>query len=78
MRSLQDRDEEERTPPRDPFVELHLLVPGWQLAALERAARRQGLTVGQLLRRLIAAHLEDGASDGDVDRENRSRGCCGR
>ncbi len=63
MRSRQDRDEEERTPSREPFVELHLLVPGWQLTALERSARRQGLTVGQLLRRLIGAHLEDGGGE---------------
>jgi hypothetical protein len=40
-------------------VEVRLLVPGWQCAALERAARGQGLTIGQLLRHLIGGHLFD-------------------
>jgi hypothetical protein len=34
-------------------VELPLLLPRWQVAALEAAARRNGLTTGQLIRRMI-------------------------
>ena len=46
----------------DPFpglkiVELALLLPAEAAAALERAARPQGLTVGQLIRRLIGDFL---------------------
>jgi hypothetical protein len=38
----------------DPEVlELSLLVPQWQVEALEMAARGRGLTAGQLIRRLI-------------------------
>ena len=38
----------------DPEVlELSLLVPQWQMEALELAARGRGLTAGQLIRRLI-------------------------
>jgi hypothetical protein len=39
------------------MMELVLLLPTGQAAALEHAARRQGLTSGQLTRRLIAAFL---------------------
>jgi hypothetical protein len=38
-------------------VELSLLLPGWQLGALEKASRRQGLTTGQLVRRLVQEFL---------------------
>jgi hypothetical protein len=34
-------------------VELPLLLPRWQAAALEAAARRRGMTTGQMLRRVI-------------------------
>lgn len=34
-------------------VELPLLLPRWQALELEDAARRRGLTTGQMLRRLI-------------------------
>src|SRR5262245_62818051 len=34
-------------------AEISLLLPGWQLAALEDAARSRGLTSGQLVRRLL-------------------------
>jgi hypothetical protein len=58
MRSLDDRNEGELpSRPRQACVELSLLVPTWQWEALERAAHDQGLTIGQLLRRLIAAHV---------------------
>lgn len=35
-------------------IELPLLLPEWQVIALERAAREQGMTIGQLIRRLFA------------------------
>ncbi len=34
-------------------VELQLLLPRWQAAALEEAARSRGMTTGQMLRRVI-------------------------
>jgi hypothetical protein len=41
-------------------VELPLLLPAWQLAALGKEAARRGLTVGQFLRRLIRDWLAEG------------------
>ncbi len=38
----------------DEVIELPLLLPEWQVAALEEAAQKRGMTVGQLLRRLFA------------------------
>jgi hypothetical protein len=35
------------------MVEMSLLVPSWQIDALERIAADEGLTIGQLLRRLV-------------------------
>jgi hypothetical protein len=34
-------------------VEIPLLLPGWQVVALEQAAQDQGLTTGEMVRRLI-------------------------
>jgi hypothetical protein len=39
------------------MVELSLLLPQWQAEALETAARGQGLTAGQMLRRIIGDSL---------------------
>ena len=49
----------------DQVVELHLLLPLWQAEALEAAARAQGMTTGQVLRRVIADALAEpvGAAD---------------
>ena len=41
------------------FLELSLLLPRWQLYALDELARRRGLNVGQLLRRLIGNMLQE-------------------
>jgi hypothetical protein len=44
-------------------AEISLLLPGWQLAVLEEAARSRGLTSGQLVRRLLRDFInryEDG------------------
>jgi hypothetical protein len=51
-------------------MEVQFLLPQWQAAALEQAASRQGLTSGQLTRRLIRAYLAKAglsrtAPDGD-------------
>jgi hypothetical protein len=35
------------------IVELSVLLPGWQAAALEATAHGQGLTTAQVVRRLI-------------------------
>ena len=35
-------------------VELPLLLPRWQVDALEEAANRQGMTTGQMIRRVIS------------------------
>jgi hypothetical protein len=43
------------------MVELSLLLPQQQLVQLESAARSQGLTTGQMLRRLINAFLHEPA-----------------
>jgi hypothetical protein len=43
---------------REPeIVEMALLLPGWQASALETVARSQGLTAGQMLRRLIGEYF---------------------
>lgn len=44
---------EELVPFADGMAEVSLLLPGWQAAALEQAARAQGMSSGQFLRRLI-------------------------
>ncbi len=43
-------------------VELPLLLPKWQAVELENAARQRGMTMGQLLRRVIRDVLDDGTS----------------
>jgi len=40
-------------------VELPLLLPRWQAAELEMAARERGMTTGQMLRRVIREVLAD-------------------
>lgn len=42
-------------------VELPLLLPKWQAVELEAAARQRGMTMGQLLRRVIRQALDDSA-----------------
>ena len=41
----------------DDVTELAVLLPSWQVAALESAAHRQGLTMAQLVRKLLAESL---------------------
>ena len=59
------------------FTELTLLLPNWQLEALERAASSRGVTMGQLLRRLIHNHLavlDDAAGQATVIKGAREHG----
>jgi hypothetical protein len=43
-------------------VEVPLLLPGWQVSALERAAHRQGLTAGEMVRHLLRDFFAGGLS----------------
>jgi hypothetical protein len=43
------------------MTELRLLLPEQQLRALERVAHGQGLSTGELLRRVLAAFLHEPA-----------------
>ena len=40
-------------------IELPLLLPEWQVKALEAAARERGMTIGQLLRKLFSDLFPD-------------------
>lgn len=44
-------------------VEMPLLLPRWQVVALEATARQNGLTTGQLIRRVINDIVSDTDSD---------------
>ncbi len=44
------------------MAELTVLLPGFQVKALEEAAHHDGLTAGQFLRRLIRQALRDSIS----------------
>ncbi len=56
-RGAAGRAQGEPGPPNREMLELVLLLPTRQAMALERAARREGHTVGQVLRRLIREFL---------------------
>jgi hypothetical protein len=47
----------EMTPIDSEVVELALLLPRWQAAALEDAAHQRGITAGQMLRKMIVSTL---------------------
>ncbi|HVS35349.1 MAG TPA: hypothetical protein VMS17_07175 [Gemmataceae bacterium] len=42
-------------------VEVPLLLPGWQVAALADAAQDRGLTAGEMLRHLLSNFIQDQA-----------------
>jgi len=44
--SLSDLQESE-------VIEVPLLLPGWQMSALERVAHKHGLTAGEMVRHLL-------------------------
>jgi hypothetical protein len=48
---------EDATSPDGDVVEVPLLLAGWQVAALEAAARREGRTLAEMARRLIRDFL---------------------
>jgi hypothetical protein len=45
-------------------TELPLLLPSGEASALEQAARRRGLTVGQMLRQLVREFLHEAGRPG--------------
>jgi hypothetical protein len=47
---------------REGVVEVPLLLPGWQAAALEEAAHARGLTAAAMVRRLLREFLEQEAA----------------
>ncbi len=47
----------------DEVTELPLLLPAWQVGALEQVARAEGITVAQLLRRVVNRTLAHVAID---------------
>lgn len=49
-------------------MEISLLLPSWQVEALESAARNQGLTTGQMMRRLLGEYFTRSDSHPDPDR----------
>jgi hypothetical protein len=55
-------------------VELHLLLPSYQLSALEQAAARSVLTVPAVLRRAIGDFLRATSSAEHNDAEGRPSG----
>ena len=40
-------------------VEIPLLIPGWQMDALETAAHARGLTTGEMVRNLVREFITD-------------------
>jgi hypothetical protein len=51
------RGAEDEAAPEGNVVEVPLLLPGWQVAALEAAARREGRTLAEMACRLIRDFL---------------------
>jgi len=43
----------------DEVVEVSLLLPGWQVTALESAAHERGLTAGEMVRSLVRDFIAD-------------------
>jgi hypothetical protein len=56
--------------PDEQVAEVWLLLPGWQVAELERRASCCGLTTGQLLRLLVRDYLTGGQPGDVVDRSS--------
>jgi hypothetical protein len=54
------------------MVELSLLLPSWQAAALEMAAEDQGLTAGQVVRQLIRDFCDTVHAFGHLQRYGRN------
>jgi hypothetical protein len=56
-------------------AEISLLLPGWQLAALEDAAEARGLTSAQLVRRLLREFINRHEDDELEAREKLNVAC---
>jgi hypothetical protein len=52
------------------MVEIELLLPAWQISALEAAAHSQGLTTGQMVRSVIGTYF-DASAIAEVEAANR-------
>jgi hypothetical protein len=50
--------------PEEEVIEVPLLLSGWQMSALERAAHRSGQTTGEMVRQLLRDFLA--RSDGKL------------
>ena len=46
------------------MVELSLLLPAWQVDALETVASFRGISAGQMLRRVLTSYLAGTATEG--------------
>jgi hypothetical protein len=51
--AMSERPRHVAGPPKDEIVEVPLLLPGWQVTALETAAQDRGLTTAQMVRSLL-------------------------
>ena len=56
-------------------AEISLLLPGWQLAALENAAQARGLTSAQLVRRLLRDFINR-YEDGELEADEKLNAAC--
>jgi hypothetical protein len=45
--------------PIEEVVEVPLLLPGWQVSALERVAHRRGITAAEMVRQLLRAFIAE-------------------
>ena len=56
-------------------AEISLLVPGWQLAALENAAQLRGVTSAQLVRRLLRDFINR-HEDSELEADEKLNASC--
>jgi hypothetical protein len=56
-------------------AEISLLLPGWQLAALECAAEARGLTSAQLVRRLLRDFINR-QEDSELEADRKLNAAC--
>jgi hypothetical protein len=57
LTSIGSGDGPYRPKPGDDVVEVPLLLQGWQMSALEKAAHSRGLTAGEMVRDLLRDFL---------------------
>ncbi len=56
-------------------AEISLLLPGWQLQALENAAEARGVTSAQLVRRLLREFINR-QEDDELERDEKLNAAC--